>query len=124
MTRKPLMILMIALLLALGSTAMAHRYQRSEDGNPLRLIGYIMHPIGVALEFAIFRPMHELASQPNWDIWLGHQPNLQDQDTYYEWTHGDFEPSIAAEIEADADEDIQTRQEAQEMEQDDDDDQE
>lgn len=34
-----------------------------EDSHPLRIIGYILSPVGVALEYTIARPLHYLATQ-------------------------------------------------------------
>lgn len=95
--------LVFALLLAVvAATAlsplMADPYRRGKSDNPFRLVSYVVHPVGILLEYAIFRPVHWVVSQPNLDIVFGHQPSLAQEGTYFEWTHGDYSPSIAEEI--------------------------
>lgn len=34
-----------------------------EDSHPVRIVGYILSPLGVALEYTIARPLHYLATQ-------------------------------------------------------------
>lgn len=77
---------------------MADRYRRNKSDNPFRLISYVVHPVGILLEYAVMRPIHWVVSRPNLDIIFGHQATLHDEGTYFEWTHGDFSPSIAEEI--------------------------
>ncbi len=67
--------LLSALLLAVLLTPVsAHEYDRNDSDNPLRIVAYIVHPIGVVLEHAIARPVHKLAHKSkNWAYVLGHQ---------------------------------------------------
>jgi len=95
------MIAILSSLVILGGVmtvlpvrASAHDYQRgSTDGHVLRLVAYVVHPIGIALEYGITRPVHWVASQPHLDILLGHK--AAPGDVYFEWTHGDGSRSIA-----------------------------
>lgn len=100
MSHKFLTALMVTLVIAMAAPVMAHRYQRNRDDNPLRIVSYVLHPVGVALEYTITRPIHWLVSRPDADIWFGHAPSMEDNGTYFEWTHGDFSPSIANEYDA------------------------
>lgn len=54
--------LLAAGLLA-GAPAHADEYDPRRAGHPLRIVAYVAHPIGVLLDYAIFRPAH----------WIGHQ---------------------------------------------------
>ena len=51
-----------AALLASASPAAAEEYDSSRSGHPLRLLAYVVHPVGVILDTLIFRPAHWLAS--------------------------------------------------------------
>lgn len=95
MKKKLAVALAVVLVAGLSTPTMAHRYNRNNDGNPFRLIGYIAHPIGIALEYVVMRPVHALVSQPDLDIVFGHKAYLGDNEHYWDWSHGDYSPSIA-----------------------------
>jgi hypothetical protein len=98
--KKSLAVAVMTLaLVAMSIPSHAHRYDRAND-NPARLIGYIAHPVGLALEYAVMRPMHWLVSQPNLDVAFGHHAYVEDDGTYFEWAHANYEPSIAKERQA------------------------
>ncbi len=98
--KKKLTIALLAMfVISAAAPTMAHRYRRAQNDHPMRLVAYVLHPVGIAVEYAVMRPIHELVSQPDLDIWFGHESSKVEEGTYYEWTHGDFEPSIAAERE-------------------------
>lgn len=65
-------ILTLAVLLA-SAPASANPYDSSEAGHPLRIAGYILHPVGVLLDVLIFRPAHWLGSQPVIAQLIGHE---------------------------------------------------
>jgi hypothetical protein len=53
-----------ALAILGGATpAAADEYEDTYSGHPLRVLGYVMHPVGVILDYLIFRPAHWLVSQ-------------------------------------------------------------
>ncbi|MCC5876554.1 MAG: hypothetical protein JJU11_10090 [Candidatus Sumerlaeia bacterium] len=94
-----ILIFLVAVIAATAfSPALADRYRRNKSDNPFRLISYVVHPVGILLEYSVMRPIHWVVSQPHLDIIFGHQPSLNDEGTYFEWVHGDFSPSIAEEI--------------------------
>lgn len=95
MKRIALCAVLGVLCVSLATPAFAHRYSRRDDGHPLRFVAFVIHPIGVALEYAIARPVHRFVSQPDADIWFGHKVYVSDYDQFHEWVHGDYEPSIA-----------------------------
>ena len=49
-------------MLAVASPAAAEEYDETYSGHPLRVIGYVLHPIGVILDTLIFRPFHWVGS--------------------------------------------------------------
>lgn len=74
------------LLLAVPALSPAHVYDRDDSDYPLRYIAYAVHPIGIAVEYAVFRPIHWLVSKPNCAIIFGHDPRPEEeQGTYFEW---------------------------------------
>jgi hypothetical protein len=88
-------ILMAAGLMMLSpTTAQADSYKRgSTDEHVIRLVAYVLHPVGIVLEYGITRPVHLLVSQPHLDILLGHKAHPGD--VFFEWKHGDGSPGIA-----------------------------
>ena len=68
-----------ALVLASASPALADEYDARRAGHPLRLVAYAVHPIGVALDWLLFRPGHWLVSQPGLDYVFGHDVDEEPQ---------------------------------------------
>lgn len=66
----------LLLVVAFGGVARAvpDEYDDSQS-HPLRVAAYLVHPIGYALEWAIFRPFHWLVSRNGADEVFGHQPH-------------------------------------------------
>jgi len=52
--------------------ASADDYDASNAGFPLRIVAYVLHPVGVMLDVLIFRPAHWLGSQPVISDLVGH----------------------------------------------------
>lgn len=42
------------------------------ESHPFRVLAYLLNPVGVALEWVIFRPLHWVVSQPNTAPIFGH----------------------------------------------------
>jgi len=64
MPRATLAAVIMALVLALTApTAQADEYEADRAGHPVRILAYVLHPFGVALDYLVFRPAH----------WVGHQ---------------------------------------------------
>lgn len=55
------LIIVIALALTLPSSARADGYDPEKAGHPLRVAAYLLHPVGVILDRAIFRPAWHIA---------------------------------------------------------------
>jgi hypothetical protein len=45
------------------------------QAHPLRVAGYLVHPIGFTLEWLFFRPFHYVVSRPGLDQFFGHRPH-------------------------------------------------
>jgi hypothetical protein len=50
------------LLLAAAGPAVAEEYDPRESAHPLRIVGYILHPVGVTLDYLIVRPAFWIGS--------------------------------------------------------------
>ncbi|MCC6546240.1 hypothetical protein IT570_03640 [Candidatus Sumerlaeota bacterium] len=97
MKKKLVVAFALAAVLAATATSNADRYTRAHGDNPMRILGYVLNPVGLALEYVVMRPIHWVVSQPDMDIVFGHKSAPEQEGTYFEWTHGDFAPSIGEE---------------------------
>ena len=73
--KKTLALVAVAMLfMASPKASDAHTYDRDDDIHPLRLVAYVLHPIGWALDRYIMRPIHEHVSQDQDEMqrWHGH----------------------------------------------------
>ncbi len=59
-------------LMMVGAPAMADEYDSHRSGHPLRLLAYLIHPVGVVLDTLIFRPAHWLVSHEPGRTLFGH----------------------------------------------------
>jgi hypothetical protein len=53
--------------------AAAEDYDESRTGHPLRILAYVVHPVGVILDTLIFRPVHWLGSHEPLKTLFGQQ---------------------------------------------------
>ena len=61
-------------LVAVASTgARADDYDPQKAGHPVRVVAYVVHPVGVMLDLLIFRPAHWIGSLPVLDKLFGHE---------------------------------------------------
>jgi hypothetical protein len=77
--RSCAVLLFAALVLSLASPAAADEYDARRAGHPLRVVAYAMHPIGVALDWLLFRPAHWVVSQPVMSHIFGHDVDEEPQ---------------------------------------------
>jgi len=71
--RKPLASALLALgLLAAAGPAAADEYDSQYAGHPLRVVAYVLHPVGVILDYLIFRPAHWLGNREPMKTLFGH----------------------------------------------------
>ena len=56
-------VIAVVLLATAAPVAQADPHDSERSAHPVRIIAYLLHPIGVVLDYALLRPAH----------WLGHQ---------------------------------------------------
>ena len=66
-------LLLVFSLLGLASPAVADEYDPQDAGHPVRVIAYLLHPIGVVLDVLIARPAHWVGSQGALARLFGHE---------------------------------------------------
>ncbi len=76
--RRPLRTLLCSVvvtlaLVAAGSPALAHDHDSTRSGHPLRIIAYVLHPVGVILDTLILKPAHWLGSFEPVSTLVGHE---------------------------------------------------
>ena len=100
MKRKAAIFLALTMMMSVAAPTMAHRYRRADGtfDHPFHLLFLAAHPVAIGIEYAVHRPLHWVISQPDLDIVFGHKASLREEGTYFEWTHGDWSPSVAEEI--------------------------
>lgn len=69
------LVLALTLVAALGTAARAHDAYDDSQSNPLRVVAYILNPVGWTAEWLVFRPIHFLVSQPALERVFGHTPH-------------------------------------------------
>lgn len=69
--RRILLASLVALLASSGA-ARADEYDPKRAGHPLRIVAYVLHPIGVAVDYLILRPAHWAGSHEPLRTIFGH----------------------------------------------------
>jgi hypothetical protein len=72
-------VLLVVGVAALALPAAADEYDARRAGHPLRVIAYVVHPVGVALDYLLFRPAHWVGSQPVIRTIFGHEIDEEPQ---------------------------------------------
>ena len=65
----------IVLAATAGPAAAAPDDYDDMQSHPLRLVAYLIYPIGYTTEWLIFRPFHYLVSRPALEPFFGHRPH-------------------------------------------------
>ena len=60
-------------LLAGAAPASADEYEPKRAGHPLRIVAYVVHPVGVAIDYLILRPAHWIGSHEPFKTIFGHE---------------------------------------------------
>ena len=69
-------IALLALVLGIVPVAAAGDEYDDSQAHPLRVATYIVHPVGVLMEWVVFRPFHMLTSaSPETEYAFGHRPH-------------------------------------------------
>ncbi len=71
--KRWLSAMLCAVAMLTASPALADEYDEDSAGHPLRLVAYILHPVGVAIDYLIMRPAHWLVSQEPMKTVFGHK---------------------------------------------------
>jgi hypothetical protein len=72
--RKPLASALLVLgLLVAAQPAAADEYDPNYAGHPLRVLAYVVHPVGVLFDYLIFRPAHWIGSKEPMKTIFGHK---------------------------------------------------
>jgi len=58
--------------------AQADEYDRSRSGHPLRIVAYVLHPIGWMLDFLIFQPAHKIGNSAPLKEFFGHRDQYRE----------------------------------------------
>ncbi len=78
--RRALAVLTLSASFAvLATPALADEYDRHRAGHPLRFVAYVLHPIGAALDWLVFRPAHWVGSKPVVRDIFGHDVDEEPQ---------------------------------------------
>jgi hypothetical protein len=69
----------VTLTSLMAGPAAADDYEPSRAGHPLRVIAYLLHPVGVALDYLVMRPAHWLGSQEPTRTIVGHEESRREE---------------------------------------------
>lgn len=72
-TSKTLLAALAAVALLAPAASTADEYDPQRAGHPVRIIAYVLHPVGVVLDVLIFRPAHWFGSLDGVDEFFGHE---------------------------------------------------
>jgi hypothetical protein len=61
------------LVLSFAAPAAADRYDPQKAGHPVRVLAYVVHPVGVMLDLLIFRPAHWIGTKSPMSWFFGHE---------------------------------------------------
>jgi hypothetical protein len=56
-------LLALCLLLASAAPVAADEYDPKRAGHPLRIVAYVLHPLGVLVDYLVMRPAYWIGSQ-------------------------------------------------------------
>jgi len=61
------------LTVTVASPGHADEYDASNAGHPVRIVAYVLHPVGVLLDYLLLRPAHWVVSQEPMATIFGHE---------------------------------------------------
>jgi hypothetical protein len=88
MTRITCIALASALILSAGA-ASADDHRSDRTGHPLAILGALLHPVGVVLDYVIFRPAHWLAHHEPVKTLTGHEDSGPEEIGHAETGHAE-----------------------------------
>ena len=69
----PALIALVMMGVASATPVRADDYDEKSSGHPVRIIAYLLHPVGVAIDYLILRPAHWLGSREPLKTIFGHE---------------------------------------------------
>lgn len=69
-------VLAAGIAFAAAAPAAADEYEPKRAGHPVRMIAYVLHPVGVLLDFVLFRPAHWIGSKEPMRTIFGHEEHI------------------------------------------------
>lgn len=67
----------------MAPASFADEYDTESAAHPLRFLGYVFHPIGVAFDYLLARPAHFLVHQKGLNTLFGYK---EDTDRFLKWS--------------------------------------
>ena len=58
---------------AAAAPALADEYDPDNAGHPLRIVAYVLYPVGFAIDYLILRPAHWIVSHEPMQSLFGHE---------------------------------------------------
>ena len=83
-TKLVLILTLAAAFMVLSSVATADDYERGEDDCPIRILAYVVHPVGMLAEYTITRPVHWVTKQIHLNKVFGNKDDTY-QDASFKW---------------------------------------
>jgi len=72
--RRTARLWIAALVLGLAvPPAQADEYEADRAGHPVRILAYALHPVGVILDYLVFRPAHWVGHHEPFKTLFGHE---------------------------------------------------
>ncbi|MEB2343820.1 MAG: hypothetical protein OZ948_03670 [Deltaproteobacteria bacterium] len=71
--RAPAAALLLAWLVAAAPAARADEHDPERAAHPVRIAAYVLHPIGVVLDYLIVRPAHWVVEREPFRTLFGHE---------------------------------------------------
>ena len=66
-------LLVLALAAGMPGDARADEHDSRRAGHPVRIVAYLLHPVGVALDWLIVRPAHWVVEREPFRTIFGHE---------------------------------------------------
>jgi len=64
-------------LIMYAEVARADEYDPTHAGHPLRIVAYVAHPVGMAIDYILLRPCHWLVHRRGLDTIFGHETRME-----------------------------------------------
>jgi len=65
--------LVLGWALLAAPAALADDYRPTRAGHPMRIVAYVVHPVGVAIDYLLMRPAHWVVSHEPLGTIFGHE---------------------------------------------------